>query len=191
MNVSKCGTSVRDCVSGTELPFATSITELLMLLMGHYNYVVQTSGTVDGVSYILWKEGGEEYRFRGYPDFTLYSKGEQVANRILVVMGEVQSTNEPAVQNAIYAISNLSKTPRKELLVLTVYNNISVSLSVARLVDADASGTPGTPAESLGIVSLKYYITPHSYNLLAVDGVRAFASHLNYYITSASRSLSE
>ena len=161
--------------------------------MGHDNYVVQTSETVDGVSYILWKEGGEEYRFRGYPDFTLYYKGEQVANRILVVMGEVQSTNEPAVQNVIYAVGNLSKTPRKELLVLTVYKNKSVSLSVARLVDADAdaSGTPGTPPESLGIVSLKYYIMPHPYDLLAVDGVRAFASHLNYHITSASRSLSE
>lgn len=40
--------------------------------------------------------GDNEYRFKGYPDFSLHSKSDAIANRILIVMGEVQSPRDPA-----------------------------------------------------------------------------------------------
>ena len=44
--------------------------------------------------------------FRGYPDCIIY-KDNVGAGRILVVAGEIQSTNHPDVQNFIDAIRSL------------------------------------------------------------------------------------
>ena len=75
---------------------------------------------MDGVSYMLMAGDNKYYRFKGYPDFSVHYESDAIANRILIVMDEVQSTRDLATQNAIYAIGNLLKTPRKELLVLTI-----------------------------------------------------------------------
>ena len=42
----------------------------------------------------------EEYMFRGDPDFAIHYESETIANRILVVMREIQSTQDPATQTS-------------------------------------------------------------------------------------------
>ena len=161
----------------TGLQFAQSFLGLLLTLMGEDNFVVQVSGMLDGVSYVLLSEDGSEHHFRGYLDFVLHYEGDIVANRILVVMGEMQSTNSPAVQNAICAVGNLERTPLNELLVLTIFKNKTATLSIARLIKDSL-----LPPSSLGVVSLKYYATPNTFNLKVVVGVRDLAAQLHHYL---------
>ena len=73
-------------------------------MAGYENFVPQCSGVVDGISYVLLTQDDSELHFKGHPDYVIYYEGDLVATRILVVMGEVQSTNNPAIQNAICAI---------------------------------------------------------------------------------------
>ena len=79
-----------------------------------------------------------------FPDFTVHYESDTIANRILIVMGEVQSSRNSATQNAV---GNLTKTPRRELVVLTIFKNKSATTSVVRLRD-------GFPTDTLGIVTL-------------------------------------
>ena len=139
---------------------------------------------MDGVSYVLWADD-TEYNFRGFPDFT-------IANRILIIMGEVQSTRDAATQNAIYAVGNLAKTPRKELLVLTLFNNKAVTTSVACLRDVrDVSPPSSIPAltEALGVVTLKYFVSPHTMDLTQVKGIQDLAYRLNLYTSTCTSNL--
>ena len=39
----------------------------------------------------------DEFMFKGYPDFAVHYECDKIANRILIVMGEVQSTRDPAM----------------------------------------------------------------------------------------------
>ena len=106
----------------TELLFSQSIIGHMLLLMKMDNFVVQASGSMDGVSYVLLSHDGSEYNFRGYPDIVLHYESDH-GKQDSGCNGEVQSTNSPEVQNAIYAVGNLAQTPRKELLVLMVFKN--------------------------------------------------------------------
>ena len=101
------------------IAFAVALVHILLGHLGRTDFVAQRSGFMDGVSYVLMYDD-TEYTFKGYPDFTVHFESDTNSNRILVVMGEVQSTREPATQNAIYAVCTLSRTPLKQLLVLTL-----------------------------------------------------------------------
>lgn len=167
--------------------FALALLELLLMFMGHRNLVVQQSGYVDGVSYVLWCEEGEF----NYPDFSVHREGDFMANRILVVMGEVQLTKEPSIQNAIYAVGNLPKTSGKALLVLTLYKSKTATLAIARMREASSqpSSQPSSPSSSpppsaVGIVTLKYYSSPHPMDLCTIKGVTDLAEKLHHYFTT-------
>ena len=90
--------------------------------------------------------------------------------------GEVQSTRDPATQNAIYAVGNLGKTYRKELLVLTIFKNKSASTAIARLRD-EAS----CPTNVLGTVTLKSFISPHPMDLTQPEGIADLAYRSDVY----------
>lgn len=162
----------------TGILFAVSFLELLLTHLGKSNFVAQRSGVQDGVSYVLLANE-EEFMFRGYPDFAVRYESETIANRILVVMGEIQSTRDPATQNAIYAIGNLMNTSRNELLVLTILKSKSASTSVVRL-----NNGPSSPANVLGVVSLKFFVSPHPVDLTQPKGVADLAYRLNVYTNS-------
>lgn len=162
----------------TGLHFAQALLDILFDHLGKPNFVVQKSGSLDGVNYVLWSND-TEYWFRGYPDFSIHYESDTIADRILVIMGEIQSTRDPATQNAIYAVGNLVNTTRKELLVLTIFKNKSASTSVARLKDVP----PPNPLKSIGVVTLKYFISPSPLDLTTVSGVQELTHRLNIYTT--------
>ena len=170
--------------SDTGILFAQAVLELILAHLGKKNFVVQKSGSLDGVNYVLWVDY-QEHNFRGFPDFSVHFESDTIANRILVVMGEVQSTRDAAMQNAIYAVGNLSKTPRKELLVLTFFKNKSATTSIAHLKVRSPSSTPAPTEEAWGVVTLKYYISPHQMDLTQVKGVQDLAYRLNLYTNAA------
>ena len=66
--------------SDTGILFAQALLELILDQLGKTNFVVQKSGSLDSVSYMLWAED-TEYNFRGFPDFTVQS----VATLVLIV----------------------------------------------------------------------------------------------------------
>ena len=60
----------------------------------------------------------------------------------------------------MHAVGNLAITPRKELLVLTIFKNKAATTSVAHLRDGSPTSTPA-PTDTWGVVTLKYCFTPH------------------------------
>ena len=70
--------------------------------------------------------------FRGRPDYVLRKENMEVG-RILVAMGEIQSTQNPAVQNSIYRVGSLLESGAKPVLCITMFKNKSIQLSIAQL----------------------------------------------------------
>ena len=85
--------------------FAVCLLKQLFKAMNLPKLKLKTSGTVDGVSYVLLCNG-KEYKFSGMPDFVVHQE-RFGAGRILVGTGEIQSTRHPDVQNSIYGIGHL------------------------------------------------------------------------------------
>ena len=90
----------------TENAFTVCLLTQLFKAMNLPKLKVKTSGTVDGISYVLLCNGKEyNIMFRGMPDFV--HQEQFGAGRILVGTGEIQLTRHPDVQNAIYGIGHL------------------------------------------------------------------------------------
>ena len=130
----------------TGILFSVALLELLMGALGKSNFVAQRSGLVDSVSYVLMADDSE-HMFRGYPNFAIHYESSTMANRILVLMGEVQSTRDPATQNAIYAVGNLAATPLKQLLVLTIMKKKMATTAIAQLKPGPLSSPPDALAK--------------------------------------------
>ena len=160
----------------TGILFSVTLLELLMGALGKSNFVAQRSGLVDSVSYVLMADDSE-HMFRGYPNFAIHYESTTMANRILVLMGELQSTGDPATQNAIYAVGNLAATPRKQLLVLTIMKKKMATTAIAQL----KPGPLSSPPDALGVVSLKYFVSPHAIDLTEPKGIADLAYRLKVY----------
>ena len=94
------------------------------------NFVPQSSGVVDGVSYVLVAQDGSELHFKGYLDY----EGDLVATRIPTGgHGRGAVDKQPGHPKCSRACAKNST----ELLVVTVYKNKSVNLSIARLKEAN------------------------------------------------------
>ena len=118
-----------------------------------------------------------EYMFKGCPDFTVHFKSDTTANRILMVMGEVQSIRDPMTQNAIYAVGTLSKTPLKGIIGVNSIKNKSATTSITRL----RAKSPSDPQNALGTVTLKYFMSPHAVDLTQPHSITELAKGLNVY----------
>ena len=158
----------------TGLNFALSFFGIFFYMAGYESFVPQCSGVEDGVSYVLMANSSELH-FKGHPDYVVYDEREMVATRILIVMGEIQSTNNPQLQNAIYAVGCLPRTPLKQLLVATIYKNKSMHLSIARLRETT--------------VTIKSYCTPHILDLTAEIGVRKCLTLIHHYLKGATEQI--
>ena len=174
----------------TGILFSVTLLELLMGALGKSNFVAQRSGLVDSVSYVLMADDSQ-HMFRGYPDFAIHYESTTMANRILVLMGEIQSTRDPATQNAIYAVGNLAATPLKQLLILIIMKKKMVTTAIAQL----KPGPLSSPPDALGVVSLKYFVSPHAIDLTEPKGIADLAYRFYYssslcnYVQQLSRLL--
>ena len=105
-------------------------------------------------------------------DFTVF-KEDVGAGRILVTTGEIQSTNRPAVQNSVYGVGSLLLNEGKRpILCLTIYKNRQ--LSVARLIPR-LHEDPNV----MGVVTLKFVVSPCPMDLRSVQGVKTLAARLH------------
>ena len=137
--------------------------------MGMLNFRAERNGMDFAVSYVLLFNN-QRYSFRGVPDFIVHKK-DVGAGRILVMTGEIQSTNHPAVQNSIYGVGSLmGNDGRTPILCLAVQ---TAQLSVARLSE-ETSDDPNV----MGAVSLKYVLNPSPMDLQTVEGVKSLAARL-------------
>ena len=90
--------------------------------MGMPSFKAERRGHDCGVSYILLSQM-KKYAFRGYPDFIVHEE-DVGAGRILVATGEIQSTQNPDVQNAVGCLlKNLD--PNRPILCLKVSVTVS------------------------------------------------------------------
>ena len=90
--------------------------------------------------------------------------------------GEIQSTNHPAIQNAIYAVGSLLHTDgTKPILCLTLFKNKTAQLAVAKL---KGSSYEHNRQPVVGEVSLKYVISPAPMDLTTRKGVVELATRL-------------
>ena len=153
--------------------YACSLVRRLFSLMGMPRFKAERSGHDYGVSYVLLFQR-KKYAFRGYPDFIVHEE-DVGAGRMLVATGEIQSTQNPDVQNSIYAVGCLLKNldPSRPILCLIIYKNKCAQLAVARL-------SPGTCEEEEieGSVSLKYVVSPSPMDLRTAEGIKTLATRL-------------
>ena len=90
-----------------------------------------------------------------------------MANKILVLMVEIESRRDPATQNAINAVGNLVAIPLKQHLVLTIMKTWTI--------------TPSFPQDALGDVSLTYFKSSHAIDLTEPKGIADLAHRLKVY----------
>ena len=87
------------------------------------------------------------------------------AQRILISTGEIQSTSDPDAQNSIYGVGlllNHSPEDSTPIICITIFERKYALLALARL-DRDGS----KPINAVGVVSLKYVVSPMPINLLS------------------------
>ena len=154
---------------------------LLRLLFTHMKLLVfkpVRSGQDHEVSYVLLCEK-KKYRFRGCPDFVVY-KDDVGAGRILVATGEIQSTSNSAVQNAIYAVGSLLRNyEAKPMLCITILKDKVAQLAVARLQESDFKHDDKLV---VGEVSLRYVSSPSPMDLKKKKGIMDLATRLFYML---------
>ena len=149
--------------------YACALLRILCTHMVMPQFKAEKSGHDFGVSYTLLCEQ-KKYSFRGYPDFIVH-KDDIGAGRILVATGEIQSTNNPAVQNSIYGVGSLlSSVTNRPILCLTIFKNKTAQLSVARLRHEDEA--------VVGAVSLKYVESPSPMDLKTTQGIKNLAARV-------------
>ena len=161
--------------SDTGCNYAVALLRQLFTRMGMTQFHAERSGSEFGVSYIL-RCGNEKYPFRGYPDIIVH-KEDIGAGRILAATGEIQSTNLPYVQNSIYGIGSLVRNGgRRPIICITIYNNKSAQLSMARLTSQPDPEREG----ALGTVSLRFVGNPAALDLTTLEGLKTFSTRLHY-----------
>ena len=138
------------------------------------------TGRLDEVSYVLLKNN-VRYHFKGVPDYVV-NKDAAGADAIIVACGEVQSTNQADVQNAIYGVGFLLREfeeNQKHILCITIFKNKTATLSVARL----SAPQPNVQREVIaGEVSLKYVVSPSPLILQSKEGMKDFCTRLFYLL---------
>ena len=154
--------------------YACALLRRLFTYMGMGRFKAERSGGDFGVSYLLMCDN-KRYCFRGFPDFIIH-KEDIGAGRILVCTGEIQSTNNPALQNSIYGIGSHGSRP---ILCLTIFKNKMAQLLVARLSTTQLQLENETVQ---GAVSLKYVVNPSPLDLKTVEGVQSLATRLYYML---------
>ena len=101
----------------------------------------------------------------GYPDFVAF-KDDYGAQRILIGTGEIQSMSDLDTQNSIYAVGSLlNHMPaghNAPIICITVFKRKFCTLALARLNKEQAS-----VPNSVGTVSLKYFVSPSPIDLLS------------------------
>ena len=114
----------------TGLNFALSLLGIFLNMAGYEKFVPQSSGMVDGVSYVLLAQDGSELHFKGYLDY----EGDLVVTRILTGgHGGGAVDKQPRHPKC----SRVCAKNSTELLAVTVYKNKSVNLLIARLKEAN------------------------------------------------------
>ena len=152
--------------------YACALLRWLFKEMDMPQYHAERCGNEYGVSYILLREGIRS-SFRGRPDYVIHKEDVGVG-RIIVGMGEIQSTRNPAVQNSIYGVGSLLESSGRPILCITVFKNKSVQLIIARL-------QPAVHQEP-NVVGLKYVVSPSPINLQTNEGVKTFCTRLHHVL---------
>ena len=133
---------------------------------------VAPAGYSYDVSYVLLHKQ-KRYHFFGHPDFVILEDCYG-ARQILISTGEIQSTSDPDMQNSTYAVGSFltrrTRQDTKPIICVNLFKEKWCSLAIARM--DRGSGPPN----SVGKVSLKYYISPSPINLKR--NLRTFANRL-------------
>ena len=100
--------------------YTVALLRRLFVLMRMPDFHAERSGEEFAVSYVLQFDG-KKYPFRGYPDIIVH-KDDVGAGGILAATGEIQSTNLPEVQNAIYSIGSLVRNKgERPIICITIF----------------------------------------------------------------------
>ena len=149
--------------------YACALLRRIFHAMGLSTLKPERSGGEFGVSYTLECDGSK-YVFRGHPDFVVQK--DVGAGRILVATGELQSTNQPHLQNSIYGVASLQRdNGRRPILALTIFKNKNAQLAVAP-----------TPSQGEAVVGFKYVVSPSPMDLNTVDGLKTLAACLSHML---------
>ena len=132
------------------------------------------TGRIEEVNYrYTLLKNGDKYNFRGIPDLAVYEELAG-ADRILVAMGEIQSTNLAHVQNLIYGVGKLLdlKDHDHPILFITVMKSKQASLAMARY-----GKEPPHP------VTVKFIQSPFPVCLTTSSGIKDFATRIYHCLT--------
>ena len=140
------------------------------------DYQVEISGSTSEVSYCLLRNG-EKHCFRGYPDFLINKEDTVGAGHRLVATGEIQSTDNPHVQNAIYGVGSLKRTSATALVVITV---LKWKLGLVAIARIDKSNIQNVSTNVLERVTLNHVVSPYPASLITVEGLRDFSTRLQF-----------
>ena len=156
--------------------YACALLRWLFKEMDMPGYHAERCGDEYGVSYVLLRKETRA-SFQGRPDYVIHKEDVGVG-RIIVGMGEIQSTRNPAVQNSIYGVGSLLQSSGKPIICVTLCKNKSAQLTIARLQPAVYK----EEVNAVGTVSLKYVVNPAPINLLSNEGVKTFCTRLHHVL---------